>query len=181
MPLSPVRKVSAGPFTLIGEDKCASLCRIAKECPDGCFVEVGVYQGGSAWHLARLAEEQGRAIYLYDTFTGIPFKSEVDVHQVGDFADCSYEAVCEAVPYATVVRGVFPDSMVPMPPLSFAHLDCDQYESVKRSLKVLAPLMVDGGAIVLDDVWCLEGATQAMMESGLPYGVTDVGKAIVRF
>jgi hypothetical protein len=169
------------PSTLVGADKCLSLALIAAKCPPGCFVEVGVYRGGSAWLLSWLAEQQGRELFLYDTFEGIPFKSDVDVHQVGDFADCSYESVCEAVPNATVVRGVFPGSMVPMPPVSFVHLDCDQYESVKRSLGVLVPLMVKGGAIVLDDVWCLEGATKALMDSGLPFGVTDMGKAIVRF
>lgn len=170
-----------GPFTLIGQDKCESLVRIARECPSGCFVEIGVYQGGSAWHLAKLAEEQGRDIFLYDTFEGIPFKSDIDVHQVGDFADCSYESVCEAIPYAKVIKGVFPQSVVHMPPVAFAHVDCDQYKSVRSSLSVLRQLMVPGGAIVLDDVWCLEGATQALLDSGLPYEVTDVGKALVRF
>ena len=170
-----------GPFTLIGPDLCASLVRIAKDCPQGCFVEVGVYQGGSAWHLAKLAQEQGREIFLYDTFEGIPFKSDVDVHQVGDFSDCSYESVCEAIPYASVIKGVFPESAIQMPPVAFAHVDCDQYKSVRSCLSVLRRLMVPGGAIVLDDVWCLAGATQALMDSGLPFGVTDMGKAIVRF
>ena len=167
--------------TLAGADKVLSLCAVAVKCPPGSFVEVGVYQGGSAWLLAWLADQQGRELFLYDTFEGIPFKSDIDVHQVGDFADCSYEGVCEAIPSAKVIRGVFPGSMVSMPPVSFAHLDCDQYESVKQSLATLGPLMVPGGAIVLDDVWCLEGATQALMDSHLPYGVTDAGKAIVRF
>lgn len=140
-----------------------------------------MYQGGSAWLLAWLAKQQGRELFLYDTFEGIPFKSDVDVHQVGDFADCSYESVCEAIPYATVIKGVFPDSAIQMPPVAFAHVDCDQYKSVRSSLSVLRRLMVPGGAIVLDDVWCLDGATKALMDSGLPFGVTDMGKAIVRF
>jgi O-methyltransferase len=169
------------PFTLIGADKCLSLATIAAKCPPGCFVEVGVYQGGSAWLLSWLAERQGRDLYLYDTFAGIPHKDELDVHQVGDFADCSFEAVCEAIPSATVVMGVFPDSAVPMPPVAFAHIDCDQYKSVSDSLAFLRPLMVQGGAIVLDDVWCLEGATKALLDSHLPFGETDCGKAIVRF
>lgn len=140
-----------------------------------------MYRGGSAFHLARVAQDQGRDVFLYDTFTGIPYTDPVDVHQVGDFADCSYGAVCEAIPYARVVQGVFPQSMVDMPPVAFAHLDCDQYESVKQSLEALRPLMVKGGVIVLDDVWCLEGATKALMESGLQFGKTNVGKAFVRF
>lgn len=169
------------PPTLIGADKCLSLATIAAKCPPGCLVEVGVYQGGSAWLLSWLAERQGRELFLYDTFEGIPHKSDVDVHEVGDFADCSYESVCEAIPYARVVQGVFPASAVPMPPVAFAHIDCDQYQSVSESLAFLRPLMVPGGAIVLDDVWCLEGATKALYDSHLPYEVSDVGKAIVMF
>lgn len=173
--------MTKAPFTLIGADKCLSLATIASKCPPGCFVEVGVYRGGSAWLLSWLAEQQDRELYLYDTFTGIPHKDAVDVHQVGDFADCSYEAVCQAIPYAVVVHGIFPASAVPMPSVAFAHLDCDQYKSVSESLAYLCPLMVPGGAIVLDDVWCLEGATQALLDSHLPYEKTDAGKAIVRF
>lgn len=169
------------PIVLIGEDGCASLCAIAEKCPEGCFVEFGVYQGGSALRLAELAQMQGREIYLYDTFEGIPFKSEIDVHHIGDFADTSYDAVCKLIPYAHVIKGVFPQSIVPMPKIAFAHIDSDQYDSVKSAIDYLGPLMVDGGVMVFDDVWCLDGATKALMDSGLEFSKTDRGKAMVRF
>lgn len=169
------------PIVLIGEDGCQSICAIAAKCPPGCFVEFGVYQGGSARRLAEVAEKQGREIYLYDTFTGIPFKSPIDSHVVGDFRDTSFEDVCKLIPYAKVIKGVFPDSIVPMPGIAFAHIDSDQYESVKSAIDHLGPLMVRGGVMVFDDVWCLEGATKALMDSELEYTKTDRNKAMVEF
>ena len=59
-----------------------SLVALASTAPEGNFIEVGVYQGGTAWHLNKLAEEQNRKIYLYDTFEGIPFSGELDYHKV---------------------------------------------------------------------------------------------------
>lgn len=169
------------PSSLIHPDNIQTLCEIASDCPPGCFVEFGVYQGGSAWHLSKIAEEQGREIYLYDTFTGIPFKDGIDSHAVGDFGDTSFEAVKAAIPYATVVQGVFPKSLVKMPPVAFAHIDADQYQSIKDACEVLGPMMVKGGSMVFDDVWCLEGATRALEETGWRIEKTKTNKALVRF
>lgn len=169
------------PDTLLGQIALDSICRIASECPPGCIVEVGVYKGGSAWHLAKVAEAQGRELHLYDTFTGIPYREEFDNHMVGDFNDASYEAVCDAIPYAQVHKGIFPETLVPMPPVAFAHIDADQYQSVKACLETLGPMMVKGGAMVFDDVPCLRGATKALEESGYPYTMTGADKAMVRF
>lgn len=169
------------PDTLLGCIALNSIRAVAAACPAGCFVEFGVYKGGSAWHLAQIAQEQGRELHLYDTFEGIPYREEFDSHQVGDFADTSYEAVCAAVPYAQVHKGVFPDSLVRMPPIAFAHIDADQYQSIKAAVEVLGPLMVKGGAMIFDDVPVLAGATRALNESGLKYEITEANKAIVRF
>jgi O-methyltransferase len=177
--------MTEAPDTLLGEIALSSMCHIASQCPSGCFVEFGVYKGGSAWRLARVASEQGRELHLYDTFEGIPFRAEVDSHQVGDFADTSYEAVCEAIPDAKVHRGVFPETLVKMPPIAFVHVDADQYQSIKAALDVLGPLMVPGGAMIFDDVPCLPGATLALQEwlqeRRMAYEMTAANKALVRF
>jgi hypothetical protein len=136
----------------------------ARATPAGCFVEVGVYQGGSAWHLYDLALEQERELYLYDTFTGIPYHDAIDSHHIGDFSDCSYLSVVERFPHAAVVPGVFPMSAIDMPRIAFAHLDCDQYRSVKESATYLRYLMVPGGVMWFDDSPCLAGAHRAVLE-----------------
>lgn len=159
------------------------MTRLAGETPPGCFVEVGVYKGGSAWHLAQVARKQRRALYLYDTFTGIPCKGEFDSHQVGDFADTSARAVRDAIPDAIVVEGVFPASAIQMPAVAFAHIDADQYQSVLESARFLSGCIVPGGLIWFDDYNCLPGAQRAVDElfEGRVRTAPISHKAYVRF
>jgi hypothetical protein len=129
-----------------------------------------------------VAKQQGREMFAYDTFTGIPYKGEHDSHNVGDFSDTSFEEVSRGLEGATVVQGIFPDSAVKMPPVAFVHLDCDQYQSIKDSLGYLLPRMVEGGIIWFDDYGCLEGANKAVREVFSPeclYG-SKTGKVFVR-
>ena len=115
------------------------------------------------------------------TFAGIPYREEFDNHLVGDFSDVNYEAVCAALPNAHIHKGIFPDTLVPMPPIAFAHIDADQYQSINAALKHLGPLMVKGGVMIFDDVPVLVGATRALDESGLKYEITGANKALLRF
>ena len=166
---------TAMPHSLVSPEVIAAMCKRALATPPGCFLEVGVYHGGSAWHLARAAESQGRQIYLYDTFTGIPYRREIDSHQVGDFGDASFEFVQEVIPYATIVAGIFPAFALPMGPIAFAHLDCDQHQSYEDALNYLEPRMVPGGVVWCDDVDCLSGATAAVREFAARTGRLMVG------
>jgi hypothetical protein len=151
--------------SLVCETTLYQMVAVASATPPGCFVEVGVYQGGSAQRLAELAEEQQRQIYLYDTFTGIPNRDDAhDQHKVGDFSETSFEQVKSAIPYAHVIAGIFPQSAVHMGPIAFAHVDCDQYRAVKETAQYLDSLMVPGGVIWFDDYPILAGAKQAVEE-----------------
>lgn len=169
------------PASLVHPSALEDLCGIARATPPGCFVEVGVYQGGSAFRLAEIAREQGRALYLYDTFTGIPFKGDDDPHRAGDFGDTSLEAVKAAIPDAHFGVGIFPATLIPMPPVAFAHVDADQYQSIADAIRVLTPLLVPGGAILFDDYGCLAGADRAVNEwvaaTGASLQKTPRGKA----
>lgn len=150
--------------TVVSEHVLEYLTNAANNAPKGAFVEVGVYKGGTASHLTAIAEEQGRKIYLYDTFEGIPYKDEDkgDYHDIADFSDVSLDVIREALPYATIVKGIFPGSAVPMEPIAFAHIDCDQYRSITESVRYLLPLMVDGGILWFDDAPDLLGALNAV-------------------
>lgn len=172
------------PYSVVASAGIASLTVYAKRAPMlGCFVEVGVYRGGTAWHLSRIAERRRVPIFLYDTFSGIPYKEGLDEHAPGDFDDTSAEEVRKAIPYATVVEGLFPDSIVPMPAISFAHIDCDQYRAIVESVRALGPMMVPGGIMVFDDFGLLDSATKAVCDL-FPVNMinlTEAGKAWVKF
>jgi hypothetical protein len=154
-----------------------SLC-----APPGALVEIGVYRGGTAWHMAEIARMRGSKLYLYDTFTGIPHaRPEMgDAHKVGDFGDADLDNIRRHIPDANIIVGVFPDSLVPMDPVAFVHCDCDQYESVRAVCLTMPPLMVFGGTIILDDYNCLQGANTAVNELFEITEFTPEKKAIIR-
>jgi hypothetical protein len=151
----------------VGQDVIGEMTLAATKTPRGAFLEVGVFRGGTAWHLAWLAHLQQRELYLFDTFTGIPHaRAGVDSHKVGDFGGVNLEEVRRALPGAIITAGIFPASADEMkiPPLAFVHLDCDQYQSVKESAEFLVPFMLPGGIMWFDDSPCLGGADQATAE-----------------
>jgi O-methyltransferase len=154
-----------GPLSLVSQATVDAMVEMARGTPPGCFVEVGVYQGGTATILHQLAAEQHRILYLYDTFTGIPWKSLVDEHEIGDFSDTSIEQVRLHCPQAMIVAGVFPASAIEMEPIAFAHLDCDQYRSYQESIEYLTPRMAPGGIMWFDDSTHLYGARLAVMDA----------------
>lgn len=158
--------MKSGIESVIGEDDLAGLEQLARESPNGAFVEVGVWRGGSAHRLEAIAKERGVAFFAYDTFEGMPYADTIDCHAVGYFGDTDFDTVRLALPDTTVVKGVFPDSAVPMPGVGFAHIDCDQYRSIIESAAYLTPLMVRGGIMLFDDagVEHLPGASQAVEE-----------------
>jgi O-methyltransferase len=167
--------------SLIGDDMLGVMIGLAWSTPVGCFAEVGVYKGGSAKALYGVTERQGRALYLYDTFSGMPFKGEHDTHDEGMFADCSAEAVKEALPNAFVVKGIFPASVVKMPKVAFVHADADQYQSTLDICRTFAPLMVKGGMMLFDDYRCVQSCIQAVDECFPNREVLPDGRALVRF
>lgn len=173
------------PPSLVGEQHLAEMILAAADTPQGgCFVEVGVFRGGSAWRLSGLAKQQGRGpCYLYDTFEGIPYKDLIDSHSVGDFSDTNYEHMVALFAADHVVKGIFPDSAIPMPPIAFAHLDCDQYRSVREASEYLIPRMMEGGVIWFDDTVCLAGAHLAAREifADRLRLSSEAGKHYVRF
>lgn len=156
-----------------------SLEGLAFSAPPGAFVEVGVYRGGSAERLDKIAREQGRELYLFDTFEGIPFQFPVDGIPVGAFSDTSEAAIREWFPEAKVYAGIFPTTLPDdLGGIAFVHVDCDQYLSVRSCIECLFPRLVDGGVMLFDDWRSLEGATIAVIEGfgeGLPE--TTEGKA----
>jgi O-methyltransferase len=174
--------------SLIRPDALNELAEAARAAPDGDLVEVGVYKGGSAWVLDMVGREQGRKVWLFDTFKGTPHaNSKFDLHKKHDFCDVDIEEVRAVVPDSQLVVGVFPNTLkdadaLGMGKVALAHIDCDQYRSVKACCEHLAKRMVPGGVMVFDDYDVLPGAKQAVDEVfGSRVAISAQGKARVYF
>lgn len=147
-----IRIPDAGPRSCLQITDLWALGDLVRSTPPGPLVELGVYRGGSAWHFMQIAKQRGCELHLFDTFAGIPWRSDDDKHQVGDCADTSLEAVQAVVPDAVYHVGVFPYTMPGnLDRIAFIHCDVDQVKSVRSVLALLWPLVIPGGIIAFDD------------------------------
>lgn len=170
------------PHSLLDTDRIGSIRDLLQSVNnlEGNIAEVGCYKGGIGHYLN--LHSNGKVIYLFDTFEGIPMKGKLDSHVIGDFNDTSFEKVKEHFSdnkNVMVVKGVFPNSakgiIGKFEQFCFVHLDADQYESTKKSLEYFYPRMVGGGIVVFDDWKWLEGATAAITNffKDKPENITD--------
>ena len=156
------------PQSLLDTDRLDNIVRLLNIANklDGSIAEVGVYRGGSAYYLDLLSN--GKNVYLCDTFEGIPYKGELDKHEIGDFDAVSYEDIRERFPSAIILKGIFPDTaeiaINENQTFCFVHLDADQYKSTVDSLNYFYPKMVEGGVIIFDDWGWLPGVDLAITE-----------------
>lgn len=171
------------PYTVMPPAALKDMTELAAYTPPGCFVEIGVYQGGSAWYLAQIAQTQGRTLHLFDTFSGIPERGAHDrEHNTGDFGDTSADRVRAAIPDAVFHVGTFPDTMPKsFEPVAFVHVDCDQYQTCLYAIAAFTPLLVVDGIMLFDDYGCTSGVTKAVDETfGDAFSLTREGKAWIR-
>ncbi len=142
------------PPALIPDCNLESLYALAMSTPPGDFVELGVFKGGSAWVLQRALDKRGVGkLHLFDTFTGIPEKTDgLDSFGLGDFKETNVQDVMAAIPEAVFHVGRFPDTLPEhVKDLSFVHVDCDQYESCRLAIFLLWPRLLPGGIMAFDD------------------------------
>lgn len=160
---------------------------------EGLIIEAGTARGGSAIAMAA-AKDPARPMKVYDVFGMIPEPSEEDgedIHRryekikageskgVGGetyygYRDDLYTEVTESFARHGVevgahsvdlVRGLFQDTIdLGDQPVAFAHLDGDWYDSTIVCLERIAPLLVPGGRIVLDDYYHWSGCRKAVDE-----------------
>lgn len=129
---------------------------------EGDIAEVGVYQGASARLLSLALPE--KQIHLFDTFEGLPDKTEV--HHKGEFA-CSMESVQSYLPAAKLYRGLFPQEtghLVATARFSFVHLDMDIYEGTRDALAFFFERLSAGGVVMTHDFNGLPGPTKAFRD-----------------
>lgn len=158
----------------------------------GILIEAGTARGGSAIVLGA-AKSLKRPLKVYDVFGLIPPPSDSDGPDIqrryrviksgrakgigGDsyygYRDDLYGEVTESFRRFGVevesnnvelIRGLFNDTMVIDEPVALAHLDGDWYESTLTCLERIAPMLVPGGRIVVDDYYMWSGCRTAVDE-----------------
>lgn len=159
----------------------------------GDFVECGVWEGGSCMLMAQTLARKGdltRKIFLYDTYTGMARPTEEDYtlkdgHQAVDIwrrdEKEGYNKWCY-VPLDEVrrnvlstgypeerlvfVKGMVEDTIPRTTPkaISILRLDTDWYESTLHALRHMYPLLVERGALIIDDYGVWAGARKAVDE-----------------
>lgn len=144
----------------------------------GDIVEFGCYTGTTSLFIARLIKALGeqRKFHVYDSFDGLPLKTEPDISVAGDqfvmgelkapktqFIK-NFRQAGLALPI--IHKGWFSDLNEQDIPhqIAFAYLDGDFYESIRDSLKLIESKLAPGAIIIVDDYQseALPGAAKAV-------------------
>jgi len=166
---------------------------IVKNNIPGDFVECGVWKGGACMIMAKSLlnlGKQDRKIVLYDTFSGMTEPDENDCiswtgknmkerweKSKGDDGNFLWAAGIDEVRKNMLSTG-YPENMLEFnkgdvcktldntAPLSISllRLDTDWYESTKKELEVLYPLLNKNGVLIIDDYGHFTGAKKAVDE-----------------
>jgi len=163
-----------------------------KQNINGHIIEAGCALGGSAIVIAS-AKSLKRPFNVYDTFSMIPSPSEKDGEDVHKFyekiksgkapgirgskyyayQDNLYNIVRTnflkfdlnlSLNNISLIQGDIKNTMYINFPVSFAHIDCDWYESVMTCLQRIWSNLVVCGTLVIDDYYAWSGCTQAVNE-----------------
>jgi hypothetical protein len=160
---------------------------IEQQTIPGDIVECGVYKGGSAMlaalTLLRCNPTPIRKLWLYDTFEGMPRPSTQDrISATGQPVAARWHEGWWKSPVSEVKRGMsktgYPMNLVSLikgnvlqtleesipEKIALLRLDTDWYESTKKELEVLYPLLAPGGVLIIDDYGHFTGARQAVDE-----------------
>lgn len=167
---------------------------VAEQGISGDFVECGVWHGGNALIAASIFKQYGvsKNVFLFDTFLGMTEPTERDLSNSSSApARSTFEkmqreshnewcyASLDDVKATFSAAGLLSDNVrfvqgdvcctlqdpANLPSeISVLRLDTDWYESTKVELEVLYPLLVRGGALMIDDYGHWAGARAATDE-----------------
>ena len=137
---------------------------------DGDIVECGSYRCGLGFLFAFAVKEWGlrKTVHLYDSFEGLPPLADADQaespdnffyegqFQRGDLLGNAHAFLAEhhLEDVVELHQGWFEQTLPHIPAgrrISFAHIDCDLYESALTCWQYLTPHCGDGACIVVDD------------------------------
>lgn len=181
------------PFTMTSIERMYALYQatdhVLRANVAGDLVECGVWKGGSAMLMAHLLVrrgDDGRRIWLYDTYEGMSAPTGKDENIAGDAAAPRWEAARSAegsdwcrspldevrrnllstslgADRLVFVKGRVEDTIPGEAPdaIALLRLDTDFYESTRHELVHLYPRLSRGGVLILDDYGHWKGAREA--------------------
>ena len=153
-----VEKVSTQRLTSL--DK-AALCELAQTVMDiefdgldGDFLQAGCGLGGAAIVIAH-AKRRNRLFTVHDPFSAgedaeIRTRRELAAHEADERLN------------VRLVPGPYEETLTPDGVLAFAHLDCGEYAPMRVLLERLAPQLVSGGHLIVDDYRTQEECKQSV-------------------
>ena len=135
---------------------------LVSEVP-GDFAEIGVYRGDTFHKLAIIAQRQGRIAHAFDSFHGMAEPSTMDdtdypkgKFNIGGPSEFVRLMDKKRIPIASynIHAGYIPNCFVYVPDsmcFALVIIDVDHYQPTKDSLEWVAPRIVYGGILALDD------------------------------
>ena len=203
--ISEVRPYTGTPAEAITLTCERVLAAIDADVP-GDLVECGTWLGGCSFAMLLAQKytygEIKRPVWMYDSFEGMSPPSPMDgKHAAGwwqgaehlprDKADMEYciaphRQVVEAAQalglsdHVVIRKGWLNETLTQKRPdkVAVLRIDCDWYEPVTMSLRMLMPRVSEGGSVIIDDYYAWEGATLAVHKyldfQRMPYPIKSV-------
>lgn len=156
---------------------------------EGDVVEFGCYIGTTSIFLQRLllATSSNKTLHVYDSFEGLPPKTDKDASVAGDQFAAGELAVSKKQFVQTFAKAGVRQPIIhkswfneltqkDIPQnIAFAFLDGDFYSSIHDSLKPVLPRLTEGAVVVVDDYAreALPGVAKAVHEL-LPHKIVTV-------
>lgn len=193
MKLSLILKVR--PYTMVSYQGLSNIYDLAmlieKNNMGGAFVECGVWRGGCAAIMARVAYKFGnkRKVWLFDSFGGLPEPTEEDGEMAREFADDKVLGRLTSINKCMALRNdvlrlfsslklnmnnvmieegwfqsVLPKFKNKIGSIAVLRLDCDWYSSTRYCLENLYENVISKGYLVIDDYGYWEGCKKATDE-----------------
>ena len=182
-----------GPYTMVSEPALRDLerrvCHVLDAGVPGALVECGTWRGGSSFLMAEVLRrrgEDGRTVWMFDSFEGLPPPDEIDGPGARTYAEDTenplYRDNCRAdldgVRAAArrldlegrteIVPGWFDQTLAAarerIGAIALLRIDCDWYEPVKLCLETLYDQVSPGGTLIVDDYYQWDGCTIAVHE-----------------
>jgi hypothetical protein len=164
MSLKEVLRTNPARFDLPDFENIAQAIHATRSL-QGDYVEIGTFTGSSAYFALNYMERGGgggirRRSYFLDTFEGFDYESaasSADGLWHKSHMDTSCEAVKKLLSRFTVphqvVRSNIVTDMLPaeIKQITVCNIDVDLYEAISVALVKVAPLVVEGGIIIVED------------------------------